>query len=186
MSKLKGCFRWIFYTTCGLIIGLALIVFFGDSPTETSATQPTSAPTAAPTAGPTPTFEQSISSALGERNREAPVTIRNESGVIIVEWPINDNLSGSMIKTGAMMDTVDILRAIHESGVEYQLISLAGTFALVDKFGNSSESPVIWLDMSKETMSKINWTDKTFVDSLLYKRLPEIADRLKYHPAIEN
>lgn len=84
-----------------------------------------------------------------------------------------------------MSDAADILRAVHGLGLDYQLINLTGTFAMVDKFGNKSESPVLWLSISKETMDKINWDDKDFVGVLFQNHLLDIADSLKFHPAFD-
>lgn len=83
-----------------------------------------------------------------------------------------------------MMDAANILRTIHEAAPDYQLIMLIGTFTLVDKFGNESDPPVMWLEISKETMEKINWADEDFTGTLFYKRIPDIADKLKYHPVM--
>lgn len=84
-----------------------------------------------------------------------------------------------------MSDAADLLRTIHDLGLNYQMINLTGTFSMVDKFGNKSESPVLWLSISKETMDKINWSDKDFVGVLFQSHLPDIADTLKFHPAFD-
>ncbi len=83
------------------------------------------------------------------------------------------------------MDAVTILRTIHESGAEFSLINLTGTFELVDSYGNASESPVLWLTISRATMDKINWSDAGFIRVVLYQHLAEIADHIKYHKALQ-
>lgn len=158
-----------------------------NTPTQMATPTDTPLPTSTPSLTPTPSLDQKIALELGDRNRDVQTgfTVGGILDVITVEWPLNDNFTGDMIRKGALMEAVEILRLIRDSGMDYQLISLTGTFALVDGFGNHSESPVMWIDMSRATMDKINWEDEAFVNFVLYQRLPEIADRMKWHPAME-
>jgi hypothetical protein len=48
-----------------------------------------------------------------------------------------------------------------------------------------TDAQVMWIDMNRATMDKINWADEQFVEFGLPQRLPEIADRMKWHPAME-
>lgn len=157
------------------------------TPTHTATPTNTPLPTDTPTALPTLSREQKISSVLGERNRDVQpaITVKIIEDVIQVKWALNDGFGSAWIKKSAMMDAADLLRYIHENESNYRLIMLIGTFELVDKYGKTSEDPVMWMEISKETMDKINWADKDFVGTLFYRYLPDIADRLKYHPAMD-
>jgi hypothetical protein len=99
--------------------------------------------------------------------------------VLNIKWAINDNLTDEMFKGGAMLDIADILKVINGSGVDYYLVNLEGTFALIDKLGNTSEETVIWATYPVETVSKINW------DNFLFKDVYNIASTHKFHPAFE-
>ena len=158
-----------------------------NTPTKTSTATNTPLPTNTPVPTPTPSFKDKIAAVIDKRNRDVQpaFTVDAALDVINVQWALNDNFSNDWIKKGALMEAAKLLRVIHESGLNYQMINLTGTFELVDSFGNSKESPVMWIEMSRATMDKINWTDEGFVNFVLYQRLPEIADRLKYHPALE-
>lgn len=169
------------------IIMLALsLVGCGSEPTPTPA-PPAPDPTATPEPAPTPTpatLEERISSLLSDRNRDVQpaFTVDSALDVLNVTWPLNDSFE---IKKSAMMDAAAILRAIHEQGDEYGIINLTGTFDLIDAGGNHTEAPVVWIEMGPEAMAGINWEDRQFVEFVLYQRLPEIADSLKYHPAMD-
>jgi hypothetical protein len=98
---------------------------------------------------------------------------------IIVQFAINDNLTKNMVKLGAREDVANILQAIANSGTDYFSVRIAGTFSMVDKFGNAKEQFVIKATFNKETVDRINW--KNFNSDNVF----EIADDTDIHPAMK-
>lgn len=118
-----------------------------EAPTTTTTEEPTTTepPTTATTEPARETIAQAVDDALGGSNRDvdrlAPVTLVD--GHVAIKWAINDNLTEGLVKDGARIDGVDILRALSETGVPYNTVSLEGTFPLVDQLGNSAEERVV-------------------------------------------
>lgn len=100
--------------------------------------------------------------------------------VIDIQWAINDNLTENMIKTGARIDIADMLQAIDETGVSYELINFEGTFSMVDRLGNAREETVVWATYDAETVAKINWPN--FLTDNVYN----VAASSKRHPAFQD
>lgn len=139
------------------------------------------------TATPVPlSLRDRLLAAIGaESNRDVADRLQVDvvADVLSVRWAINDNLSSAWILAGAWRDVARMLAAVQESGETYGLIRFEGTFEMIDNFGNRSESVVLSASVSKETMGRINWDDRQWVDTILYQRLPEIADAVRVHPA---
>lgn len=181
---------------CGLIT-----TFFGDpAPAEETAGQteataeveeaPTESPTNTPAptdtpAPPTPTLEPgdalraAIALTLGNGNRDVDrlTSVVDDNGRIEVDWAINDNLSEDLTRAGAQMDATEIVRAIAESGYDYEFILLRGTFPLVDQLGNVEETKVVELFFGRELVEQINF------DNFLHRNIYDIADSSQIHPA---
>ena len=140
-----------------------------------------------PTAVPLSMRDRLLDAVGGESNRGVADRLQVDivADVLSVRWAINDNLSSGLIVAGAWQDVARMMAAIYESGEEYGLLRFEGTFGLVDGFGNQSESVVLSVSVSRETMGKINWADSQWVDTILYQRLPEIADAVNVHPAFQ-
>ncbi len=102
-------------------------------------------------------------------------------GVINIEWAINDSF---WVNDTARGEAVEVLKAVHASGLQTDLVNLVGTFSMIDQFGNKSEDPVVWLTYSLATVQQINWADELFVDYSLQKNIYEIADSSKVHQAL--
>lgn len=104
-------------------------------------------------------------------------------GVISVQWAIDSGWNDDSTFRGARMDAAAILQAIHESGEDFDILNLVGTYSLQDQFGNVTEDPVVWLTYTPETLERINWADSDFANNSLYRTVYEIADTSKTHPA---
>ena len=103
-----------------------------------------------------------IDGALGESNRGnrrkmTDINYREGEDTIEVTWAADDNFSSGFIVTGIQSDAAAVLRAIDESGVEYERVFLAATFALRDAAGNDSEEEVMLASFDRETIERINW-----------------------------
>ncbi|HRJ40857.1 MAG TPA: hypothetical protein PL105_03210 [Caldilineaceae bacterium] len=142
-----------------------------------------------PTATSVPlSLEDQVRQSIGnESNRGIAERVRVETvaDVVVVNWAIDDNLSKEWIVAGAWRDIAQMMRAIRESGIDYSLIRFEGTFSMVDNFGNSSEMPVLIVSISQETVNKVNWADEEWVKLILYQKLPDIADAVQLHPALQ-
>ncbi len=160
------------------------------APTETTVPLVADTPTVEPptaTAVPLSMRDRLLDAVGGESNRGVADRLQVDivADVLSVRWAINDNLSSGLIVAGAWLDVARMMAVIYESGEEYGLLRFEGTFGLVDGFGNQSESMVLSVSVSRETMGKINWADSQWVDTILYQRLPEIADAVNVHPAFQ-
>lgn len=75
------------------------------------------------------------------------------------------------------MDIVDILKATNSSSFDFRSLNIVGTFAMVDKLGNSSEDDVLRVTYLRTTVDRINWTG--FLTDNVY----EVAESVWLHPA---
>ena len=78
-----------------------------------------------------------------------------------------------------MLDTVEVLKAIDESGIPYDWVYIGSTFAMQDQFGNASEMEVLTLAYSAETLDRINW------DNFIFSNVFDIADTAILHPEFQ-
>lgn len=147
------------------------------APAEPTATlEPTATP-APPTA--TPTLDQIIVAALGNRNRnDVPATVVEAGeGSMAITFPINDNLFEEFILSSAQKDILTAAGAIVQATGNAYDLTFNGTFSMQDAFGNLSEDAVVRVQLSRTTLSKINW------DNLIAVDLSRIADSYWQHPA---
>jgi len=155
----------------------------------------TDGPTAAPTDTPLPTdtppptatlppeeaLKQAIETELGDNNRDVVPMVASFSfdattGVVDVQWAINDNFTDDMRILGAKLDVSAILQQVQQSALPYTSVHAIGTFSLVDTFGNVSEQTVVDVTYLRETIEKINW------ENFLTDNMFEIADAAILHP----
>lgn len=151
--------------------------------TPTTTTRPTETPQPTPAAplSPEDQLQVDIENVLNKSNRDVPriTEISSSTGVINIKFTINDNLSEDMIKSGAKMDIADILKAVAQNGVEYNLINIEGTFSMIDQLGNSEEKTVAWATYDSATVSQINW------DNFQWKNVYNIATTAKQVEAFQ-
>ena len=165
------------------------------APTRTFTPTKMPTPTKTPTTPPTPTatlapqeaFKAKLAKALGKGNRDVPriASVEFTPEAILVQWAINDNLTDHMLKVGARMDTAKILKAVHEAGLPYQSLTLAGTMATVDGAGNKAETVLLRLTYNQATVERINWQDTGFANFVLYKTVYELADSQSVSPLLQ-
>lgn len=122
------------------------------------APEPAPAP---PVAAPAPkTLQAELEERLGPSNRDLPkiTTVDEEGSTIVVRFTIDDNLTRNMTARSAQRDVVDILDVTHARHPGKHIV-VSGTFSMVDKYGNTSESQVLLLNYSPYTLARINWSD---------------------------
>jgi hypothetical protein len=126
-------------------------------------------------------LEKEILKVLGSSNRKMPrlYKISEENRNVQIVFIINDNLTNNMIKFGAREDIEKILKKVQSSGYDYSEVTVAGTFLLTDKFGNSEESPIAIVKFKRETINKINW------ESFISDNIFDIADSVWLHPTFK-
>lgn len=147
------------------------------APSITPSEQPTS--TSTPTSTPSSPEEQlqaDIIAVLGDNNRGieriSEYWYDPEDGLIYVRFAINDNLTDNLRRYGAKADVLDILEQVSHSSPYYSGIDILGTFSMVDQYGNISESVVISLYYSRETIERINF------ENMLTDNVYAIADNV--------
>jgi hypothetical protein len=119
-------------------------------------------------------LQTAVTKAIGDKsnrdgNKLTDLSI-DPSGNIIVKFKIDDAFTENMIAIGAEDDITKALKSIKNSNVDYKTVTVFGTFAMQDKFGNASESTVVNIGYSKDTVTKINF------DNFSYKNVYAIAD----------
>ena len=123
------------------------------------------------------TFHTRIEDALGTSNRDVRRVseARQQGDRLVVRWAINDNLTAGMVRRGAQIDVRDMLEVIAAGSETYTTVLLRGTFAMVDQFGNASESPVVEATYTKDTIDRINF------DNFLTDNVYAIAEATDLH-----
>ena len=124
------------------------------------------------------TFQTRIEDALGTSNRSVRRVseARLQGEQLFVQWAINDNLTAGMVRGGARIDISDVLEVIADDSETYTSVFLRGTFAMVDQFGNASETPVVEATYTKETIDRINF------ENFLTDNVYAIAEDTDLHP----
>lgn len=141
---------------------------------------------------PTPTYDTydrlvvGIDEGLGELNRGngrrkmTDINYREDEGSIEVTWAADDNFSNGLIVAGIQSDAAAVLRAIDESGVDYERVFLAATFAVQDAAGHASESEVMLASYDRSTIERINWSNflatEVFDIALNYNIAPVLSE----------
>jgi hypothetical protein len=150
----------------------------------TTAHDPTTEPTADPPADPIEALRATIDQTLGESNRDLGrklnlFDVEAVEGSLLLGWAADDNFSADLIRGGMQLDTVEVLKAIDESGIPYDWVYIGSTFAMQDQFGNASEMEVLTLAYSAETLDRINW------DNFIFSNVFDIADTFVLHPEFQ-
>lgn len=123
--------------------------------------------------------DSAIESARVEKDR---VSINDDLGtgsgkIVLLYLKGGDNLTNKMIKTGMLMDTKDILQTLQPRD-DISEITFFWSFPLVDAYGNTSEDTIMKVNISKETLGKINF------ERFDYNSIPDIADDYFEHTAL--
>lgn len=110
------------------------------------------------------TPEEQIESATSADNVEA--NYEEGSDVLFVQFDIADNFSKGMIASGAQRDTMDLLEAVENSGLEYDKVFIQGDFPMGDEYGNVDDSMILNAGYMYETVGKINFDNITIADTI--------------------
>jgi Protein of unknown function (DUF2510) len=99
--------------------------------------------------------------------------------VVDARFAIRDNYTEQMIRDGARLDTIDILRYARATYPDASAVNVQGTFPMTDPYGNTSTHVAIGLTYSRETLNKINF------DGISKASIWEIRDSGTILPAFE-
>lgn len=77
--------------------------------------------------------------------------------VVNAHFAIRDNYTEQMIRDGARLDTIDILKYARATYPEASAVNVQGTFPMTDPYGNTSTQVAIDLTYSRATLDKINF-----------------------------
>lgn len=77
--------------------------------------------------------------------------------VVDAKFAIRDNYTEQMIKDGARLDTIGILKYARATYPDASAVNVQGTFPMTDPYGNTSTQVAIDLTYSRATLDKINF-----------------------------
>ncbi|CAM3510354.1 DUF2510 domain-containing protein [Mycobacterium colombiense] len=137
---------------------LVLLIIVGKSwifdPRKASHSTPSSSSVAA---GPT---EPAPSTPAGPKKPEG-VTFSTAPGpngdVVDARFAIRDNYTEQLIRDGARLDTIDILKYARATYPDASAVNVQGSFPMTDPYGNTSTQVAIDLTYSRATLDKINF-----------------------------
>lgn len=99
--------------------------------------------------------------------------------VVDARFAIRDNYTEQMIKDGARMDTIDILKYAKATYPDASAVNVQGTFPMTDPYGNTSTQVAIDLTYLRATLNKINF------DGITKASIWEIRDSGTVLPAFQ-
>lgn len=137
------------------------------TPTATAPRTPTDAPPPTP-AGPPKPDGVTFTTAPGP-----------DGDVVNARFAIRDNYTERLIKDGARLDTINILRYARATYPAASAVNVQGTFPMTDPYGNTATHVAIDLTYSRATLSKINF------DGVTKNSIWEIRDSGTVLPAFE-
>lgn len=137
---------------------LVLLIIVGKSwifdPRKAGHSTPSSSSVAA---GPT---ETAPSPPAGPKKPEG-VTFSTAPGpngdVVDARFAIRDNYTEQLIRDGARLDTIDILKYARATYPDASAVNVQGSFPMTDPYGNTSTQVAIDLTYSRATLDKINF-----------------------------
>lgn len=157
-------FGYMILTSLAFVVVL-LLVATPDEPVkeEPAAVEQEMPDVPKPASGTLERLEVEVSEALGSSNRGVErVTTSLRGGVVDVRFTVNRNLTDSMTKTGVRHDLWKILKAVSDSGVEFQALGVIGTFPL-----SGDEANAVRIVAAGDSVDAIDW--KSFTPDDVYE-----------------
>jgi hypothetical protein len=158
--------RWALYgigAFVALIVVLALAVPAPDettsAPEATEQPDTTTEADETTTPAPEPSNVQKLREAFEDTDLlgEDLMLIGLSDGFLTVRFEVADNFTDGAIRGGIAIDTFAILEAALDSGAEWKMIDIEGTFPLVDEFGNEEQGRVYEAVFRRKIVEKINF-----------------------------
>lgn len=162
---------------------LVLLVFIGKSWVLDPKKDGTSSPSSSSAAEGAPTPTEEVPSTPPGPKKPDGVTFTLASGpnggVVDARFAIRDNYTEQLIRDGARLDTIDILKYVKATYPDAAAVNVQGTFPMTDPYGNTSTQVAIDLTYTRETLNKINF------DGVTKKSIWEIRDSGTVLPAFQ-
>lgn len=102
-----------------------------------------------------------------------------DGDIVDARFAIRDNYTEQLIRDGARLDTIDILRYARATYPAASAVNVQGTFPMTDPYGNTSTQVAIDLTYSRATLNKINF------DGVTKSSIWEIRDSGSILPAFQ-
>ncbi|OBH79413.1 hypothetical protein A5682_17140 [Mycobacterium mantenii] len=99
--------------------------------------------------------------------------------VVDARFAIRDNYTEQLIRDGARLDTIGILKYARATYPDAAAVNVQGTFPMTDPYGNTSTQVAIDLTYSRATLDKINF------DGISKASIWEIRDSGNVLPAFQ-
>lgn len=182
MRILKKLLKIAGYTFLGFfILGLIGSIFFPTEETTKESSKPAVTQEAKPekTVKPVNPISQVKGKVIEEIGKDRNVKVKTYKGTIQVSFNLEDNLfSDSRIRAG-QRDMTSILLVIKDLGITTDVF-VEAWFPLVDKYGNTDMYSVMYIEVSPDTLNRMNL-------GTIYKMpdlLENAADSYYLHPAM--
>lgn len=104
-------------------------------------------------------------------------TVKEGDKIVVAKLHGNDNLSSNMIKGGMQLESIKIFKQLFQLS-EIEEVDLIWQFPTTDKLGDSTLSTVLKINLSRTTVSKINW------DGFDKDDLASVADSYWEYPSL--
>lgn len=139
-------------------------------------------PSSSATAGPSTPAEAAPPTPAGPMKPDG-VTFTTAPGpngdVVNARFAIRDNYTEQMIRDGARLETIDILKYARATYPDASAVNVQGTFPMTDPYGNTATHVAIDLTYSRATLDKINF------DGITKASIWEIRDSGTILPAFQ-
>jgi len=165
------------------LCALVLLIIIGKSWTFDEKQDGRSPSPSSPTAaGPSSPTEAVPSTPAGPKKPDGVTfaTAPGQNGDLVnARFAIRDNYTEQLIKDGARLDTIDILKYARATYPDASGVNVQGTFPMTDPYGNTATQVAIDLTYSRDTLNKINF------DGITKTSIWEIRDSGSILPAFQ-
>ena len=99
-----------------------------------------------------------LATACGDSPPAGSSVRTNDDGkTVVASLHVHDNLTEGMMKTGARLDTIAILKYVKSKYPNAERVEIVGTVATKDSYGNEhSDTPAFDISYTKSTLDRIN------------------------------
>jgi len=123
--------------------------------------------------------EEQIESATAADNVEA--NYEPDSGVLFIQFDIADSLTKGFTAKSAQDDTVALLEAADDSGIDFEKVFIQGYFPMTDQYGNTEDSMILNVGYTPSIIQQINFDNPTVRDTIW-----DIREQGMVHQELEN
>lgn len=191
---LQGCLGCLGVILLILVIAILIFALKGKNEPEqntNTAIAPAPAVNTAKPLGVDGQVRSAITTAIGAKNntglaRIIDLQVNDHAGtkkdgdkIVIAKLQANDNLSNNMIKGGMQLESIKVFKELFKIA-DVEEVAIAWEFPMTDKYGQTSSSIVMKINLNRATATKINW------DSFDKKNFESVANTYWEHPSIRS